>query len=138
MLERTVCPFDFLSIPISHSADEGSSGSIDLSKATGLKDAALTTTEVSNGFRLRYAGTVISNTTMQNPTNLRRVIGKNISQGWLELDDALVQESHSIRSELVSVVLMEGKVEGGCWVGSLLPEATARGIIRLVEQYSER
>ena len=155
MLDTTVCPFDFLSIPISHSADEGSSGSIDLSKATGLKDVALkwkkspqwvaktlrTIThnhrsfqQVSFALRQNY---YFGYYTAKNPTNLRKLIGRTICPGWLELDDALVQlwKSHSIRLEPVYVVLMEGKVEGGCWVGSLLPEATARGLVRLVEQY---
>ena len=157
VLETTVCPFDFPSTPIFHSADEGLSGSVDLSKATGLKDVALkwkkspqlvakTLRTITHNHRslqqvslALFQNYYFGRCTMKNPTNLRKVIGRTICPGWLELSDALVQlwRSHSIRSEPVYVVLMEGKVEGGCWAGSLLPEATARGIIRLVEQYSE-
>ena len=159
VLETTVCPFDFLSIPISHSTEEASSGSIDLSKAIGLKDsdvalkwkkspqwvAKTLRTTTHNHRSLQQVSLALCQNyyfgyfTTKNPTNLSKVIGRTICPGWLELDDALVQlwESHSIRSEPKYVVLVEGKVEGGCWAGSLLPEATARGIIRLVEQYSE-
>ena len=157
VLDTTVCPFDFLSIPISHSAGEGPSGSIDLSKATGLKDVPLkwkkSPQSVANTLRtitrnhrsLQQVSLALCRNyyfgycTTKNPTNLRKVIGRTICPGWLELSDALVQlwRSHSIRSEPVYVVLVEGKVEGECCVGSLLPEATARGIICLVEQYSE-
>ena len=140
-------------IPMAYSADEESPGSIDLSKATVLKNVVLKwkssprwvamtlrtitqnhgnlqriSLEIHWGFYARRA---------DNPANLRDKIGETLYQGWLELDAVLARlwQSRLIRSELVYVVhsLEDGK-KAGRLVESLLPEATTRGIIDLIER----
>ena len=138
---------------MAYSADEESLDSIDLSKATGLKNvtlkwksspqwAAMTlrtitqnhgtlqqiSLEIHWGFYARHA---------DSPADLRDKFGETIYQGWSGLDAVLAQlwESHSIHSELVCVV--PGWAEGrraGRLVESLLPEATTRGIVNLIKR----
>ena len=75
-----------------------------------------------------------------DPTNLRNAIGETLYQGWLELDEVLVQlwESHSVRSEVVYDACREicGR-KAGRRVENLLSGAMARGIVHLVERCEE-
>ena len=139
---------------MAHSADEESLGSIDLSKATGLKNVvlkwkssprwvAMTLRTITQNHRniqqisLQIHWRMYANVDASNPTDLRDKIGETLYQGWLELDAVLARlwESHSIRTELVYVVhpLEDGK-KAGRLVESLLPEATTRGIIDLIKR----
>ena len=60
-------------------------------------------------------------------------IGEVAHRRWLALDHVLVQlwESHSIR---LTCIWPGGQRERGNLTGCLLPEATKRGIVKLVEQ----
>ena len=67
--------------------------------------------------------------------DVRLVIGEAIRQHWLDLDRLLVQfwESGSIRPGVIcQAPIEEGRGISGCF-GWLMPEATKRGIIDLVE-----
>ena len=135
-------------------ADEESLGSIDLSKATGLKNVALkwkssprwvamTLRTITQNHRnlhqisLEIHWKMYAEVDAGDPTGLRDKIGETVYQGWLELDAVLARlwESHSIRSELVYVVpRWSDRRRAGRLVRSLLPEVMTSGIIDLVER----
>ena len=142
---------------MAYSADEELLGSIDLSKATGLRDAVLkwkwapqwvaaTLRTIKHDHRNLqqislethweiYAKYINAG---DSANLMRSVMGETIYQGWLELDEALVQlwESHSIRSELVYIVLGgedKGR-EAKYWIESLLLESKTRGAVDLIER----
>ena len=116
---------------MAYSADEVSPGSIDLPKATGLGDAVLkwkwapqwvaaTLRTITHNHRnlqqisLETPWEIYAESlNAGDPVNFMSAMGETVYKGWLELDEVLVQlwESHSIRSELVHIVLEEGEEE---------------------------
>lgn len=134
--------------------DKSSSGPIDLSKATNLKEVAfeldpkwvaMTLRTVTQNHRdlreiildlswiLCEAG--FARTRVAIPDKFLRVVGATVCAEWLEVDRLLVQlsESHWIRPKVLFNVpsYMEGAGARRC-VESLLPELKARGIVDLI------
>ena len=136
---------------------ESGSASIDLSKATRLKDVdfrigaksgsvdritmALRTItpehrdlrqiSIHVHFAPAYASVVV---------DVRQIVGEGIFGRWLDLDLLLVQtwESFSIRPKVIYVMPTKGGREMRDSIGYLLPEVTKRGITGLVEAYTSR
>ena len=132
---------------MAYSADEESLGSVDLSKATGLRDAVLkwkwaprwvaaTLRTITHNHRNLQQISLETHWDAGGSANLMGAMGETAHQGWLELDGVLVQlwESHSIRSELVYIVLGEEGREAKRWIESLLLKSTTRGIVDLIER----
>jgi len=69
------------------------------------------------------------------PAGVGKILGEEISGEWMDLDRLLVQlwESHGIRTRMVYAAKRKEKKERSGYVGGLLPEMTARGIIELVD-----
>ena len=125
--------------------------SIDLSKATRLKDAILgvglpsgsvdwiimALRTISPEHRdLRQISIYVQFGTNLDGTNVdvRRNFGEQVFEQWLELDRLLVQllESHSIRPRILySTFPQMGKREMNKYIQYLLPETAGRGIIDL-------
>ena len=136
--------------------DELVPGFVDLSKAVGHKDVsiewtcdllwvALTLRTITRDHRNLQrisleASCYAQFVDVDDPADLRDAIGETLYQGWLELNDVLVQlwESHRIRSEVVYEIPrgIRGR-RAAHPVKSLLSRAMARGVVRLVERYDE-
>ena len=138
--------------------DEPVPGFIDLSKAIGLKDASiewasdlqwvvLTLRTITHNHRnlqrislKASCESYIRFIDKGDPADLRDEIGRTLYQGWLELDEVLVQlwESHSIRSEVVYDTRRGIRARRAARrLESLLSGAVARGIVHLVERCTE-
>jgi hypothetical protein len=110
--------------------------SLDLSKATSLKDVVLRCASPN----VQWAATTLRTIESKNLQRitidmsiLESLIKETVHQAWLDLDRLLAQfsESHSIRPE---IILSRGK-EGTNFknlVPILLPELTRRGIVDVV------
>ena len=145
-------PTSFL--PLAHNppsfAGDSDPASIDLSKATKLRDAAFILTSPD----VEWITLALQTITPEH-RHLQRIsicvlftlalsrvgadlgqvipaIGGSVSDWWLDLDHLLVQfwESHSIRPNITCVMLNKEKEIREC-MGHLLPETTERGIIDL-------
>ena len=120
--------------------------SLDLSKATKLKDIAFQTEQRS----IEWVTTALQTITPQHQdlrqvlihlpyyltfsglfANIRQLVGEASYEKWLCLDRLLVQlwESHSIRPKVVSATAQKKES-----IGVLFPEITERGIIDLIER----
>ena len=141
---------------MAYSVDEPPFSSIDLSKATGLKDLAFewdssnpqwvamtfqTVTKYHRNLQRISLETTWerhgSEGDSDDPSDLEREIGETSHQGWSELDKVLVQLRESQLIRLGVVFNVPTSVRGkrtAFWVERLLPEAMARGIIDLNEQ----
>ena len=131
------------------------SGSIDLSKATELKDVALkwefdmhprwvaaTLQTITHSHRnlqqILLKAQVLWNHFGQSVDLTRDEIGGTLYRGWLKLDEVLSQllESHSIYSEVVCILPRDAdESQAGYKLGNLLPKATMGGMIDLIAQH---
>ena len=132
--------------------DDTSKASIDLWKATKLRDLVFRSLTPSVAWVVTALKTITS-----NHRNLQRITinfrsydpafadtGTNVGQTmaettygeWLDLDRLLVQfwELYSVRTKVVTS-LWDGKRNMESRVGRFLPETTKRGAIDLVEYY---
>ena len=140
---------------MAYSVDEFSlaSGSVNLSKATGLKDVALTWELDPRWVAATLRTITHSHRNLQqilpeiqwkhnvqridasNPADLRDEIGETLYRGWLELDEVLSQllESHAIHSEVACIIRGEAdERQAGYQMGCLLPKAMMRGVVDLI------
>jgi len=144
-------------VPSRRRSRRNASGSIDLSKATRLKDAVFTCgrnpqwvvmallTVAPNRRNLQQISLDISHTVFcsdfngVNLTKVRDAIGETAYAEWLELDHLLAQlcESHLVRLKVLynSQLPMYGMRARNC-AESLLPEVIMRGTVDLIGQRS--
>ena len=140
----TVRPFDICTHTdgLSPFVDNPSSRAIDLSIATGLKDATLWWED-----NPRWVAMTLRTITRDH-RNFQRLLLEtfwedydphvgsdgHVDQGWLELDSVLAQlwESHSIRPRVIyNIPTWIDESGARLRVESLLPEVTSRGIVDL-------
>jgi hypothetical protein len=127
--------------------DEWSSASIDLSKATKLKDVEFRSSSWSVESIVvalqtitpehRYLQQILVLATRHSAmtgASVRQAIGEEDLAQLLDLDRLLVQfwESHSVRLKVVCVTLEQGRDH----IDHLLPEVSGRGIVDFV-RYSD-
>ena len=124
--------------------------SIDLSKATRLKDVGFLSKSLSVDWITTTLQTItikhrdlqrISIRMLLDPAlttigvNVMEMVGERILGQWLDLDRLLVQlwESRFIRPTVITMTLGGEQRGAGNCIGCLLPEITMKGIIDLAE-----
>ena len=151
-LVRRLRPY-FHANDLSPIVDWSQSAHLNLSKTTKLKvveftlwlrprllSATLRTVTRDHKELERITLTVVSSRGLHNCEEIRRgrTDGETVFREWLELDRLLAQlnESHSVRLTVMYNTHVDSDGSGErSRMGFLLPEATARRMVDLVEQY---
>ena len=133
------------------------STSVDLSKATRLREAVFRPTSLVVEWVAMTLKTITHNhRNLQQvsihvpdepydpgldsgePAQVRFTVREDVCEQWLELDRLLARllESHSIRLKIQHYTRPEEREEQSSWMDALLPEVTRRGIVDLVRRDS--